>query len=122
MTLEEWTENYPESPLGVLANLLQEFRSGERDQQALEASLAIFDEFLQEWAQAIQASDSPDQDLQGQVSDGLLKALQGLADAAALLREYGEFGEEEIAENAMAEAREAQELLLEMLEISQEPF
>jgi len=115
-------EHYPESPLGVLANLLQEYRSGERDQQALEASLTVFDEFLQEWAQAISAPDSPDQDSPDEVSQGLLKALQGLADAAAMLREYSELGEEEIADSAMAEAVEAQELLLEMLEISQEPF
>ena len=117
MTLDEWLEHYPESPLGVLVGLLGQLREGERDFQAFEQSLRIFDEFLQEWAQSV-----TEQDPESEVSQGLLRALQGLADAAAGLRDYAESGDEEIADASMVQAVESQELLLEMLELSQEAF
>jgi len=117
MTLDEWLEHYPESPLGVLVGLLGQLREGERDFQAFEQSLGVFDEFLQEWAQSV-----TEQDPDSEVSQGLLRALQGLADAAAALRDYAETEDEEIADAAMVQAVESQELLLEMLELSQEAF
>jgi len=117
MTLDEWLEHYPESPLGVLVGLLNQLREGERDYESFEQSLGVFDEFLQEWAQSVTEQDS-----EGEVSQGLLRALQGLADSAAGLRDYGETGDEEMADASMAQAVESQELLLEMLELSQEAF
>jgi len=117
MTLDEWLEHYPESPLGVLVGLLGQLREGERDCQAFDQSLGVFDEFLQEWAQSVTS-----QDPNSEVSQGLLRALQGLADAAASLRDYAESGDEKIADAAMVQAVESQELLLEMLELSQEAF
>jgi len=36
MTLDEWLEHYPESPLGVLVGLLGQLREGERDFQSFE--------------------------------------------------------------------------------------
>jgi hypothetical protein len=117
MTLDEWLEHYPQSPLGVLVTLLEQWREGERDLDNFDHSLAVFDEFLQEWAQAVAEDDS-----EGELSEGLTRALQGLADAAAGLREYAESGDEEVADAAMAVAVESQELLLEMLELTQEPF
>lgn len=117
MTLDEWVEHYPQSPLGVLVTLLEQLREGERDYENFEQSLAVFDEFLQEWAQAV-SQDDPE----GEVSQGLMRALQGLADAAAGLRDYSESGDEDVADAAMALAVESQELLLEMLELTQEAF
>ena len=117
MTLEEWLEHYPESPLGVLVKLLEQLREGERDAEHFEQSLGVFDDFLQEWAQAV-AVDGPETE----VSQGLMRALQGLADSAAGLREYAVSGDEGTADIAMAQAVESQELLLEMLELTQEAF
>lgn len=51
-----------------------------------------------------------------------MRALRGLADAAAGLRDYSESGDEDVADAAMALAVESQELLLEMLELTQEAF
>lgn len=115
MTLDEWLAEYPQSPLGVLATLLAQFRSGERDLEAFEQSLRVFDEFLNEWAETL-SQDDPETDL----SHNLLQALQGLADAASGLREYAEAGDEETADGALALAMDSQELLLDLMTLTQE--
>lgn len=117
MTIDEWVEHYPQSPLGVLVTLLNQFRDGERDLESFEESLGVFDEFLDEWALSVGEDDAD-----GEVSQGLMRALQGLAEAADGLRDYAVTGDEELAEAALVSAMESQELLLEMLELSQEPF
>lgn len=117
MTIDEWVEHYPQSPLGVLVTLLNQWRDGERDAESFEESLGVFDEFLEEWAHSVSQDDA-----EGEVSRGLMQALQGLADAAAGLRDYAVSGDEDLAEAALVTAVESQELLLEMLELSQEPF
>ena len=43
MTLDEWVENYPESPLGVLVGLVDQLRQGQRDLDTFEESLKVFE-------------------------------------------------------------------------------
>lgn len=113
MTFDEWVEAYPQSPLGVLAGLVDQLRMGERDADMFEDSLRIFDEFLNEWAEAV-CQDDPDSEL----TQGILASLQGLADAAGCLRDYLETGDEEIVESALALAVESQETLLDLVDLS----
>lgn len=113
MTLEEWFETYPQSPLCVLAGLLQEYQEGLREPEDMLQALAVFDEFLQEWAEAVLEEDQ-DPTLTGD----LLQSLQGLADAAGIVRDYVETGQEELAEEALALAIEAQEGLLDVMELT----
>lgn len=113
MTLDEWVENYPESPLGVLVGLVDQLRDGQRDLDTFEESLKVFDEFLNEWAEAV-CQDDPESDL----TQGILRSLQGLADAAACLREYIETGDEGVVEAALALAIESQETLLDLMDLS----
>lgn len=115
MTLEEWLADYPQSPLGVLATLVAQFRSGERDAEAFEQSLSVFDEFLNEWAETL----GQEEDASG-LGNNLMLALQGLADAASGLREYAESGDDEVAQSALALAMDSQELLLDLMTLTQE--
>ncbi len=113
MTLEEWLETYPQSPLSVLAGLLQEYQQGGREAEDMLSALQVFDEFLQEWAEAVMEEDQDPT-----ITGDLLDSLQGLADAAGIVREYVESGEEELAEEALALAIQAQEGLLDVMELT----
>lgn len=115
MTLDEWLRDYPQSPLGVLATLLGQFRAGERDAESFVQALDVFQAFLEDWAETLS-----DGELEPDTAEKLLAALQGLAEAALGLREYAENGEEELADNAVGLAMNSQELLLDVMSASHE--
>lgn len=105
--------NFPGSPYFVLENLLEEYRNGRRTPEQVLASLDIFDMFLEQYNEGLQALPvEPEVLPEGeQKLEECYQGLQCFADASACFRDYLESGDEDLAAQALDIARQGHESL-----------
>lgn len=105
--------NFPGSPYFVLERLLEEYRSGRRSEEDAFRSLDIFDMFLDQWSEGLDAlPQAPEILPEGEAKvETSFQGLDLFGEAAECLRNYLETGDEEQAESAMELARQGHHLL-----------
>ena len=105
--------NFPGSPYFVLETLLEDYRSGRRTPENVAESLDIFDMFLEQYHEGLQALPvEPEVLPEGE--EKLAECYQGLqcfSDAAACFRDFLESGDERLADQALDIARQGHESL-----------
>ena len=108
------------TPLGVLQQLVLDYQQGLTLGDQFLGGLDIVDQHLQHWSEQLQQLEVPPGYEQGDhCLEASLEGLDCLAQAVEALRDYAEGGPEECLENGLDWARQGQQRLEQLLELSQ---
>lgn len=105
--------NFPASPYFVLERLLDEYRSGQRTLEDVAGCLDIYDMFVEQWSEGLEALPvDPEVLPEGEsIIEGCAHSLGFFADASACMRDFLETGDEALADQALELARQGHENL-----------
>ena len=108
----------PNSPLAVLFDLIDEYRTGTRTQEDFLSALDTFDSFLDQWAEGVMAVTSETQE--DQYRTAVLEMVHALMDSVTCVRDGALTRNPQLIEQGLAMAEEAQQGLLELMAATQQ--
>lgn len=108
------------APVTVIQDLVADFQAGRRDSAGFLSGLEVVDNFLVEWAAGIDGLSVPPNYLEGlELQEAAQQALDRLARGVAELRYYAESLDEESLANGLGWSQEGQDLLVELIQITE---
>ncbi|MBI3928881.1 MAG: hypothetical protein HY319_25290 [Armatimonadetes bacterium] len=117
----EQPEVDPKSPLGVARALVEDYAEERVEQQQFLEALDRYDAQIQLWAEENEkVTLPPDYEEGPAMLEAVFQGLQQLADGVALLRQFGEQGDFDLAEQGLAQIEEGQQLLAHLENMSAE--
>ncbi|MEW6283483.1 MAG: hypothetical protein AB1758_33040 [Candidatus Eremiobacterota bacterium] len=113
--------DFPNSPYYVLKGLADDFLAGRQDEAGFVAGLDTVDQFLENWWANVDQLKVPEGYEEGmRLQEAAREGLRLLADAVTELRGYAESRDEAAVERGLGYAREAHDLIADLLGTTQQ--
>lgn len=107
---------FPNSPYNLARRFVQELQNGTITQDEFLRRMDLFEENLEKWHQALEGiavrDDYPEG---GDLVEDAKESLQAVYEGVGILRDFAESRDPEAAEDALALAKEASDLMLELI-------